>query len=191
MLEALLADLPCDVTDCGIVPDRLDALTEALMRASDHDIVVTTGGASVGDHDYVHAALAEAGAGIDFWKIAMRPGKPLIAGTIGEAVFLGLPGNPVSSFVTATMFLKPLIAKMAGATDPAPATTTARLAESLPPVGIRADYIRAICNGDTVTPLAGDSGMLVPLARANALIVRPAGAPPAAQGDRVTLITLA
>ena len=191
MLAALLADLPCDLTDFGIVPDRLDMLTNALKRAADCDIVVTTGGASVGDHDYIRAAMSSAGAAIDFWKIAMRPGKPLIAGTLGIAVFLGLPGNPVSSFVTATLFLRALIAAMSGASDIGTATSSARLTARLPAVERRTDYVRAIRTGDDVTPLDGDSGMLLALARANALIVRPADSIAAAEGDVVTIIAIA
>ena len=191
MLHALLSAMPCTVTDLGIVPDRLDALTAILDNAKDFDIIVTTGGASVGDHDHVRAALQTIGATIDFWKIAMRPGKPLIAGTLDKSVFLGLPGNPVSSFVTATLFLKPLIAKMAGDSTPGFVTTQATLAAPCPAVGVRTDFIRGTRQGDSVTPLPGDSGMLLPLSQADVLIVRDAHAPPARKGDRVFVIVIA
>ena len=86
--------------------------------ARHHDVIVTVGGASVGDHDHVRSALEDAGGRLDFWKVAMRPGKPLIAGTIGNALLLGLPGNPGSAFATATLFLLPLVRHLAGAARP-------------------------------------------------------------------------
>lgn len=191
MLAAMLADLPITVTDLGIVPDDRAALTAAFAQAAAYDVMVSTGGASVGDHDLVQPALIDADATIDFWKIAMRPGKPLMAGRLGKAVALGLPGNPVSAFVTATLFLKPLIAHLAGASDPAPTTLTARLATNLPAVGARTDYVRAHWNDGAIAPLEGDSGMLMPLAAATALIVRPARSPAASKGDDVSTIILA
>jgi len=176
------------VRDAGIVPDRLDALVEAFRRA-DADIIVTTGGASVGDHDLVRPALAATGAELDFWRIAMRPGKPLFAGRLGHAIILGLPGNPVSTFVTAKLFLLPLIARLSGAGSPIPPSEPATLAAPLPPVGNRDDYVRAILSGGRVTALANqDSGALSALALANALIVRPAGAPPATAGETVNIL---
>jgi molybdopterin molybdotransferase len=191
MLAALLQNLPVDITDMGIIPDDKAALITTFESARHYDIIVTTGGASVGDHDLVQPALIEADAAIDFWKIAMRPGKPLMAGTLGDAVVLGLPGNPVSAFVTATLFLKPLIAHLSGASDSAPPLLTASLATDLPAVGPRTDYVRAQWIKGTIAPLDGDSGMLVPLAAATALIVRPAGSAPAAAGDTITVIILA
>jgi molybdopterin molybdotransferase len=190
MLNALLQKLPVEITDMGIIPDDQPALTAAFNRACHHDVIVTTGGASVGDHDLVRPALLDASATIDFWKIAMRPGKPLMAGTLGDAVILGLPGNPVSAFVTATLFLKPLIAHLSGAKDPAPRVQTATLAAPLPAVGIRTDYVRAYWHDDGVRPLTGDSGMLVPLAAADALIIRPAGSAAIDKGATVNIITL-
>ena len=191
MLAAMLASMPVTVIDFGIIPDDRAALTKAFIRAGDFDVMVSTGGASVGDHDLVQPALIDAGATIDFWKIAMRPGKPLMAGTLGKAVVLGLPGNPVSAFVTATLFLKPLIAHLSGAKEAAPASITARLAVDMPAVGIRIDYVRAHWVGGEIAPLSGDSGMLIPLATATALIVRPAGSPPAAAGDDVAIVMIA
>jgi molybdopterin biosynthesis enzyme len=129
----MLAGLPCAAEDFGIIPDTLDALTSALASTREHDIVVTTGGASVGDHDLVKPALEAAGGSIDFWKIRMRPGKPLIAGTLGKALFLGLPGNPVSAYVTATLFLLPLVRSMAGCPDPRPKMRRAVLGAAMPP----------------------------------------------------------
>lgn len=180
-----------EVKDAGIIPDRLAALVAA-FRESAADIIVTTGGASVGDHDLVRPALAEAGATLDFWRIRMRPGKPLLAGKLGETIVLGLPGNPVSAFVTAHLFLLPLIARLGGAGDPIPLTEPARLAGPLPQVGNRDDYLRATFVAGRVTPLANqDSAALATLAQANALIVRPAGAPPAAVDEVVDILRIA
>jgi len=191
MLAAMLANLPVDVTPPGIIPDRLDALIAAFGRAQ-ADIIVTTGGASVGDHDLVRPALEAAGGAIHFWRIAIRPGKPMLAGTLGDAMVLGLPGNPVSAFVTATLFLRPLIAAMAGAVDPFPKTLTATLAEPLPANDHRQDYLRAtLADGRAAMIPIQDSSMLATLARADCLIVRPPHAPPALIGDPVEILTLA
>jgi molybdopterin molybdotransferase len=190
MLRALIGTTG-EVEDRGIVPDRLDALVDALRMAR-ADIVITTGGASVGDHDLVRPALAEAGATLDFWRIAMRPGKPLLAGRLGDAVVLGLPGNPVSAFVTARLFLLPLIARLGGAAAPFPATEPAALAAALPPVGNRDDYVRATLANGGVTPLPDQgSGALSTLALTEALIVRPAGAAAAAAGEIVDILRVA
>jgi molybdopterin molybdotransferase len=191
MLAAMIADLPVDVTLHGIIPDQLDALTAAFADVQ-ADIIVTTGGASVGDHDLVRPALEAAGGTLDFWRIAIRPGKPMLAGTIGDAIVLGLPGNPVSAFVTATVFLRPLIAAMAGAADPLPKTLTATLAEPLPANDHRQDYLRAtVIDGRVAMAPIQDSSMLVTLARADCLIVHPPHTPPAKIGDQVEIVTLA
>jgi molybdopterin molybdotransferase len=192
MLAALLAGLPVDVEDRGIVPDRLDALVAAFHAAADADVIVTTGGASVGDHDLVRPALEAAGATIDFWRVAMKPGKPLMAGRLGDTVVIGLPGNPVSAFVTGELFLKPLLAAMMGAGDPVPAARTATLAGPLPATGKRAEYLRGRWQSGLVEPLEGqDSAALVMLAAAELLIARPPDAPAAARGDPVEIVTLA
>lgn len=191
MLAAMLADLPVEVIDLGILPDRLDALTKA-FTAVDADIVVTTGGASVGDHDLVRPALVAAGGAIDFWRIALRPGKPMMAGRLGPAVVLGLPGNPVSAFVTALLFLKPLVAALAGARDPLPRSYAAPLGEPIPANGGRTDYLRAeMRDGRVFASTIQDSSMLLTLARAGCLIVRPAHAPAANMGDSVEILPLA
>ena len=131
MLAAMLGDLPVEVIDLGILPDRLDVMRDAFASVN-ADVVVTTGGASVGDHDLVRPALEAAGGTIDFWRVALRPGKPMMAGRLGDAIVLGLPGNPVSAFVTAQLFLRPLVATLAGAADPHPPTFTETLGEALP-----------------------------------------------------------
>lgn len=190
MLAAMLADLPVDVIDLGILPDRLDALTAAFARV-ECDLLVTTGGASVGDHDLVRPALKAAGGTIDFWRIALRPGKPMMAGRLHGATILGLPGNPVSAFVTAILFVRPVIAHLCGAANPLPRTTMAILGEDLPANGPRTDYLRAAHRDGRVHAAAiQDSSMLLNLARADCLIVRPAHAPAASRGDSAEILAL-
>ena len=191
MLAAMLTDLPVDIVNLGILPDRLDVIADAFGRV-DADILVTTGGASVGDHDLVRPALETAGGSLDFWRIALRPGKPMMAGRLGEAVVLGLPGNPVSAFVTAFLFLRPLIAAMSGAADPLPRTITAILGEDLPANDHREDYLRAETRDGRVFSLGlQDSSMLRTLARADCLIVRRPYAPAATRGDSVEILSIA
>ena len=112
----------CEVIDLGIVPDRLAETVAAVRRARDAgaDILVTSGGASVGDYDLVQKALAAEGLALSFWKIALRPGRPMMHGRLGALLVLGLPGNPVSAFVCAVLFLVPLIRRLAGRTDVEP-----------------------------------------------------------------------
>ena len=179
MLQAMLAGLPCNVLDAGILRDDLTALETSLSALSERaDIIVTTGGASVGDHDMVQAALLHIGAQMDFWKVAMRPGKPLMAGKVGNAVVLGLPGNPSSAFVTAFLFLLPLIRHMAGCTTPLPALFAAATATDLPAGGDRAEYLRATVEGGAITAFTSrDSGLVSPLSQSNALIIRDVNSP--------------
>lgn len=191
MLAALLADLPVEVVDLGILPDRLDVLRDA-FAGTDADILVTTGGASVGDHDLVRPALEAAGAVIDFWRVALRPGKPMLAGRLGKTTVVGLPGNPVSAFVTATLFVRPLVAHLSGATDPLPTTTRARLGEPLPANGERTDYLRGRrIDGRVHVAAIQDSSMLRTLARADCLVLREPHAPAAVAGDSVQILDLA
>ena len=146
----------------------------------------------MGDPDLVRPALAQAGATIDFWRIAMRPGKPLLAGSMGEAVFLGLPGNPVSAFVTTELFVKPVVRALAGANAPLPVLASARLAEPLPANGQRTDYLRGRLDHEGVSVAAiQDSSMLLTLARADCLVVRAPRAPIAAVGEFVDILLLA
>lgn len=188
MLAAMLAGLPVEIADFGILPDRQDMLTAAFAGVS-ADILVTTGGASVGDHDLVRPALQAAGAAIDFWKVAVRPGKPMMAGKLGNTVVLGLPGNPVSAFVTAQLFLLPLVAHLSGAADPLPRVRSGTLGEPLPANGPRTDYLRAAHReGQVVAAAIQDSSMLRTLARADCLIVRLPHAQPAQTGDSVEIL---
>ncbi|WP_431470653.1 molybdopterin molybdotransferase MoeA [Sphingosinithalassobacter sp. LHW66-3] len=191
MLAAQLADLPVDPIDLGILPDRMDALVAA-FREVDADVIVTSGGASVGDHDLVRPALEAAGATIDFWRIALRPGKPMMAGRLGGAVVLGLPGNPVSAFVTGLLFVRPLVAHLSGAAEPGVRPRRVPLGEPLPANGPRADYLRAeLRDGAAFASTVQDSGMLRALARASCLIVRPPHVPAAERGDSVEILDLA
>lgn len=191
MLAALLASLPCDIIDLGIVSDDLDAVKQALESAARADIILSTGGASVGDHDVVRPAFVRAGGQLDFWKIRMRPGKPLMAGTLDGAVFLGLPGNPVSAFVTATLFLLPLVRHMAGAASALPRTSLAKLAAPLPATGERDDYLRAFRSREgMVSVTSQDSAATAALAQADSLIQRPAGSPAAHAGEEVVILPL-
>lgn len=191
MLAALLADLPVELVDLGILPDRLETIAAA-FSAVRADVLVTTGGASVGDHDLVRPALEAAGGSLDFWRIALRPGKPMLAGRLNGAVVLGLPGNPVSAFVTATLFLRPLVAALAGAADPFPPQRATILGEALPANDHRADYLRGVTrDGRVFAATRQDSSLLATLARADCLIVRAPHAPAAKSSDSVEILPLA
>jgi molybdopterin molybdotransferase len=187
-----------DVVDLGIVPDRLDETAAAIRRAraSGADILVTSGGASVGDHDLVQKALASEGLALSFWKVAMRPGRPMMHGRLSEMHVLGLPGNPVSAYVCAVLFLVPLIRRLAGRSDCAPEIESAVLGCDLPENDERADYLRAtLAKGPDGLPVATvfpvqDSSMLTLLARADCLLIREAFAPPAVVGSRCAIVKL-
>ena len=196
MLAALLEGEGAEIHDLGIVPDTGAALAAALDRARSSDIIVTIGGASVGDHDLVKPALADAGATLDFWRIAMRPGKPMLAGRLGKAQVIGLPGNPVSAFVCATLFLLPLLRRLAGDSNPVRKPHSARVTVPLAANGPRRDFIRASTetrpDGSLwVTPfIIQDSSMLSVLAGANVLLVRPEHDPPQPAGASVPVLSL-
>jgi molybdopterin molybdotransferase len=192
MLAALLRCDPVVIGTIGHVADDRTATEAAIAAAAtDHDVIVTTGGASVGAHDHLHAALSSLGAPPDFWKVAMRPGKPVMAARIGDAVLLGLPGNPASAFVTAQLFLRPLLRHLAGWARPLAPVAYAPLTGALGPGGARRDYLRAVHDGRSITPLGDqDSGLLTPLAAANALLIREAGAPAQAQGTPIAYIAV-
>ncbi len=190
MLAAQLAGLPVEIVDLGILPDDRVVL-ESGFRALDADVLITTGGASVGDHDLVRPAIEAAGGTVDFWRIALRPGKPVMAGVIGRAVAVGLPGNPVSAFVAATLFVRPLIAHLSGAADPYPATRTVPLGEPLLANRERTDYLRAELRGGVAfASTIQDLSMLRTLARATCLILREPLAPAAKTGDPVEILDL-
>jgi len=191
MIAALAAGLPCQVTRRGPVPDRREALTAALEASASADLIVTSGGASVGDHDLMIPALEAWGAELDFWKVAIKPGKPLLVARRGRQILLGLPGNPVSSFVTAWLFLLPLLRRMAGAVDPLPFSRTVRLAADLAAGGARREFLRGVLAEAEVTPApVQDSGALAALAGSNCLIDRPARSPVLPAGTPVLVYPL-
>ena len=183
----------------GIAADTFGALEASIADARAHavDILVTIGGASVGDHDLVQSALAREGMTLGFWRIAMRPGKPLMFGTLGGMRLLGLPGNPVSSIVCALIFLRPLIRAMLGQPDAgADETRPARLGAAMKANDERQDYVRARITGEdggvpVVAPHARqDSSMLSTLAASDALIIRAPHAPDAAAGMPCRILPL-
>lgn len=184
MLAAMAAPHAARVRRIGPVPDKLDTLLAALEDAADSDVIVTSGGASVGDHDLVRPALEAWGAQIDFWRVAMKPGKPLLVARRGTQWILGLPGNPVSSYVTAFLFLLPLLRRLTGAARPLPEPFPLELGEDMPPAGDRLEFVRAHHAGGTVVARSEqDSSALRALAASNALIRREIGAPAARKGE--------
>jgi molybdopterin molybdotransferase len=194
---ALARSEGCGVLDLGIVPDRLDETIAAVRRARDGgaDLLVTSGGASVGDYDLVQKALAAEGLTLSFWKVALRPGRPMMYGQLGAMHVLGLPGNPVSAFVCAVLFLVPLIRRLAGRADVEPRIESAVLGRELPANDERADYLRATLipgpGGQIATPFSHqDSSMLVPLAKAGCLLVREPFDPAAYVGAPCRIIPL-
>jgi molybdopterin molybdotransferase len=194
-LEAMATAWGAEVLNLGIIPDAIKATLAAIKKASDADILITTGGASVGDHDYVQEALKKSGIKIGFWKIALRPGKPLMFGTKGKLRVLGLPGNPVSAIVCARIFLKPLIAAMQGIpTDET--IVQARLGCALPANDGRRDYMRAslsiaLDGSRTATSFdKQDSSMQRNLRNADCLIIREPHAAEAQIGDLVSVLLL-
>lgn len=178
MLATMVGTLPCTVTAAGPVPDQLPALVTAFERCADADVIVTSGGASVGDHDLIRPALARIGAELAFWRVAIKPGKPLLVARRGRQLIVGLPGNPASAYVTAYLFLLPLLRAMLGMADPIPRTLPVPLGAPLPAGGSRTEFLRGWWDGATVTVEdRQDSGSIGPLARANALVRRDARAP--------------
>ncbi len=193
-LAAMIEDWGGITRDLGILPDTEEAIAGIAASVKDADIVVTLGGASVGDHDLIQKALGPKGFALDFWKIAMRPGKPLIFGRLGATPLLGLPGNPVSSLVCAILFLKPAIAALLGTAAETP-QISAKLIAALGANDSRQDYMRArteIRGGELWVEAFAiqDSSMLRPLAQADALIIRPTHAGAVQIGDRVTILPL-
>ena len=197
-LAAMARQEGAEVVDLGIVPDLLEATVAAAerARAAGADVLVTTGGASVGDYDLVQGALKSQGMALAFWKVALRPGRPMLHGMLGDMRVLGLPGNPVSSYVCGFLFLVPLIRRLSGCDDVHGETESAVLGRALPANDERADYLRATlaCDGDgrlVATPVPiQDSSMLVPLASADCLVIRAPHAPAAPAGSRCTIVKL-
>lgn len=192
MIAALVATaLPCAVQLQDPVPDIVERLAAALDAASGSDVIVTSGGASVGDHDLLQPALAQWGASVDFWKVAMKPGKPLLIARKGKQLVVGLPGNPVSSMVTAYLFLLPLLRALLGAGSPRPRAIHTMVQHDLPAGGPRQEYLRGWWDGQGVTARVNqDSGALAALANSNCLIERGVNAPAAQAGTPVPVYLL-
>ena len=196
-LAAFVTACGGEAVQLGIAPDDRDALARMAAGAAGTDLLMTTGGASVGDHDLIQEVLGGQGFALDFWKIAMRPGKPLIFGRIGPTPVLGLPGNPVSTVVCATVFLRPAMAAMLGEAAGLEASETALLAADLPANDERQDYLRATLSRDAQGRTTArafdrqDSSMLATVAHADALIVRAPQAPAAKAGEPVEILRLA
>ena len=195
-LGASIAAFGGEPVQLGIAPDDEQALQRMAVAARGLDLLVTTGGASVGEHDLVRSGLKPVGLAIDFWSIAMRPGKPLMFGRLGDLPMLGLPGNPVSTFVCALVFLRPALALMLGLPTEQP-RERARLAVPLAANDRRQDYLRATLGTGAdgareVTPFAKqDSSMLSLLARADCLAIRPPNAPAVAAGAAIDILSFA
>ena len=173
MIEAMLGKLGCKVIRIGPIADDEAALASALKRSKVADILVTSGGASVGDHDLIRPALENWGAKLDFWKVAMKPGKPLMLARRAQQAVIGLPGNPVSSYVTAALFLLPLVRAAMGSKSPHPQRASIKLACNLPASGSRHEFLRANWDGERVDLVdSQDSSALRALANSNCLIER-------------------
>jgi molybdopterin molybdotransferase len=187
-----------ETIDLGIAADTVEATTQGIRRAREvgADILITTGGASVGDHDLVKQSLEAEGVAMAFWKIAMRPGKPMMHGRLGAMRVIGLPGNPVSSYVCGFLFLVPLIRALSGLADIHHRSETALLGCHVVANDLREDYLRARLErrGDGVliaTPVDHqDSSLLGNLAAARALVIRPPFAPKAAAGSPCEILRL-
>jgi molybdopterin molybdotransferase len=197
-LRALARQEGAETIDLGIAADTVAATTEGIRRARDSgaDILITTGGASVGDHDLVKQSLEAEGVTMAFWRIAMRPGKPMMHGRLGGLRVIGLPGNPVSSYVCAFLFLVPLIRQLSGRSVVHHARATAQLGRDIAANDLREDYLRARLElrDDGVliaTPVDHqDSSLLGNLAAARALVIRPPFAPAAVAGSPCEILRL-
>ena len=197
-LIPLLAPFAEKVIDLGIVPDDKRQLENAILGALDYgiDVLLTTGGASVGERDYVQDVLRDLGVNLDFWKVLMRPGKPLMFGTRGKTLVFGLPGNPISAFVTAMVLVRPALKLMTGHTDPFWPMMGVPLGADLPANNERRHYVRAKLHRNDAgfleaLPIAEtDSNHSSSLAEADALIVQPESSPLIPAGEIVEIIPL-
>ncbi|HEY7669337.1 MAG TPA: gephyrin-like molybdotransferase Glp [Hyphomicrobium sp.] len=194
-LAALIEAQGGEPMSLGIAKDTAESLITLARTGSAADILVTIGGASVGERDLVSAALRAEGLELDFWKIAMRPGKPLLYGRLGQQRVLGLPGNPVAALICGVVFLVPMLHRLLGLREGAQGRVEAVLGEAVEANGPRQHYMRATSQWEAgerhVTPLpAQDSSLMADFARADCLIVRPTDAPALPKGSRVTIIPL-
>lgn len=197
-LTALAQSEGAEASDLGIARDKIEDIVACVRRAraENVDILVTSGGASVGDHDLVQRALAAEGLDLSFWRVALRPGRPMMHGRLGAMHVLGVPGNPVSSYVCAFLFLVPLIRRLSGRADIEYAPEQARLGSDLPANDGRADYLRATLkpgpDGPVASPLpVQDSSLMAPLARADCLVIRQPNAAAAPAGSPCVILKLA
>jgi molybdopterin molybdotransferase len=197
-MAALVRSIGAKVLELGIARDRVDEIAAAVRRARDAgaDILLTTGGASVGEHDLVQKALAAEGLDLSFWRVALRPGRPMMHSKLGGMQVLGMPGNPVSSYVCAVLFLLPLIRRLSGRQDVAPVAEPAVLGANLPANDERADYLRATLtrNADghpVASPVpVQDSSLMAALARADCLLIREPHAAAAKAGSPCVILKL-
>jgi molybdopterin molybdotransferase len=197
-LRALARAEGAEAIDLGIAADTIAATTAGIRRAreADADILITTGGASVGDHDLVKESLEAEGVAMAFWKIAMRPGKPMMHGRLGAMRVIGLPGNPVSSYVCSLLFLVPLLRRLSGLSAITAPRETALLGRDLAANDLREDYLRARlerrADGALIaTPVTHqDSSLLGYLSATQALVIRPPFAPAAAAGSPCEILRL-
>jgi molybdopterin molybdotransferase len=195
-VAALVRAWGAEPTLFEIARDERSVTEQAIVAGAQHDMLITLGGASVGDHDLVQDSLKAQGFAMDFWRIAMRPGKPLMFAARDRARVLGLPGNPVSTMVCALLFLKPAMDRMLGQPGDLPATTTARLAVDVKENDQREDYVRALARRQPDGSLSvephkiQDSSMLSVLSWCNALMVRPPHDPAKKTGEAVQIIDL-
>jgi molybdopterin molybdotransferase len=183
------------VTELGVARDNVDDIAAKIRQARDAkaDILLTSGGASVGDHDLVQKALKAEGLDLSFWRVALRPGRPMMHGRLGTMHVLGVPGNPVSSYVCAFLFLVPLLRKLSGRSDVEREPEPAILGSDLPENDERADYLRATLemgpDGPVATPVADqDSSLMAPLASAGCLLIREPRAAAAKAGSRCRIL---
>jgi molybdopterin molybdotransferase len=197
-LMALARNEGAEVIDLGIVPDQVEATVAAIRRAREAkvDVLVSTGGASVGEYDLVQRGLKSEGLELSFWRVALRPGRPMMNGRLGAMHVLGLPGNPVSAYVCAFLFLVPLLRKLAGRSDLTAPVESAVLGVDMPENDERADYLRAtLAPGPDGTLVATpvkiqDSSMMAALAKADCLVVREPFESAAKAGSRCAILRL-
>jgi molybdopterin molybdotransferase len=190
-LRALLARLGCEVTDLGIVPDQREATVQALREASaGHDLILTSGGVSVGEEDHIKPAVQALGT-LDLWQIAIKPGKPFAYGRVGDAHFIGLPGNPVSSFVTFALLVRPFVLRLQGATALVPPATRLPAHFDWPRPDKRREFLRVRRNTQGGLDLFANqsSGVLTSVAWGDGLVDNPPGCA-IARGDAVSFISL-
>jgi molybdopterin molybdotransferase len=196
-LMALSRSEGAEVLDLGVARDRLEEIVAAIRKARDWgaDVLLTSGGASVGEHDLVQRALIAEGLKLSFWRMAMRPGRPMLHGRLGAMQVLGVPGNPVSSYVCAFLFLVPLLRRLIGRGDYERTPQSARLGCDVRANDERADYQRATLtdgpDGPIATPVPDqDSSLMVPLTQADCLLIREAHAPAAKAGSPCVILKL-